>query len=74
MKSMKERQELIWQALLDGRKKRVSEIAELIDEEPTYTRNALQKMLEAGKVEGMMKIIDDKRSLEELEKLHISID
>ena len=56
MKSMKERQELIWQALLDGRKKRVSEIAELIDEEPTYTRNALQKMLEAGKVEGMMKI------------------
>ena len=41
MKSMKERQELIWQALLDGRKKRVSEIAELIDEEPTYTRNAL---------------------------------
>lgn len=56
MKSMKERPELIWQALLDGRKKRVSEIAELIDEEPTYTRNALQKMLEAGKVEGMMKI------------------
>ena len=36
---------------LDGEKRFPSEIAELgLDEEPTYTRNALQKMLEAGKV------------------------